>query len=278
MRLGYSTNSIGDIPPLASLPLLADLGYSSLAITLDHTLLNPFSAGLAAECARWREALKSHGMACVIETGARHLLDTQRKHEPTLVSADPDQRLRRVEFLQRAIDIAVELQADCVSLWAGIGRDVAGEETFWHRLTESLAAVVAHAAARGVVLGFEPEPGMFIDTLARHGELVERMGRPAPLQLTVDIGHLECMGEWPLADRIRDVLPQICNVHLEDMRACRHEHLPLGRGDIDVRAALGVLQAGGYAGGIHIELPRQSHAWLDTARQSAAQLVPLVRG
>ena len=278
MRLGYSTNSIGDIPPLAGLPLLADLGYSSLAITLDHALLNPFSTGLAAECARWREALKHHGMACVIETGARHLLDPQRKHEPTLVSADPDQRLRRVEFLQRAIDIAVELRADCVSLWAGIGRDAAPEETLWHRLTESLALVVAHAATRGVVLGFEPEPGMFIDTLARHGELVERMGRPAALELTVDIGHLECMGEWPLAERIGDVLPQICNVHLEDMRACRHEHLPLGRGDIDFAAVLGVLQAGGYAGGIHIELPRQAHAWLDTARQSAVQLVPLVHG
>ena len=37
------------------------------------------------------------GMACVIETGARHLLDPLVKHEPTLVSADPAARERRID-------------------------------------------------------------------------------------------------------------------------------------------------------------------------------------
>ena len=57
MRLGYSTNSIGDIPLLEALPILQGLGYSSLAITLDHHVLNPFGGSLPAELARWQAAL-----------------------------------------------------------------------------------------------------------------------------------------------------------------------------------------------------------------------------
>ena len=53
------------------------------------------------------------------------------------------------------------------------------------------------------------------------------------------------------------------------MLACRHEHLPLGTGDVDFAPLLAALAAGGYAGGLHVELPRQSHRWLATARESA---------
>ena len=63
MRLGYSTNSIGDIAPHEALGLLRDLGYESLAITLDHHLLDPFAESLATEIVRWREGLAAHGMA-----------------------------------------------------------------------------------------------------------------------------------------------------------------------------------------------------------------------
>ena len=277
MRLGYSTNSIGDIPPLDALPMLRDLGYRSIAITLDHHVLNPFGPALAAEIDRWRRALAANGMASVIETGARHLLDPARKHEPTLVSAHRDERLRRVEFLRRAIDLAAALQAGCVSLWAGVVADSADEEAIWGRLTNGLAMVLDHAGKRGVTIGFEPEPGMFIDTLARQSQLVERLGRPDHLGLTLDIGHMECMGERPatrvLAPRAGDVV----NVHVEDMLPCRHEHLPLGSGVLDLEPILRTLAASGYAGGIHVELPRQSHRWLETARQSARVLLPILK-
>ena len=43
MRLGYSTNSVGDVDPLDAIPVLRDLGYRSLAITLDHHTIDPFA-------------------------------------------------------------------------------------------------------------------------------------------------------------------------------------------------------------------------------------------
>jgi L-ribulose-5-phosphate 3-epimerase len=276
MRLGFSTNSIGDLDPLAAVPLLADLGYQSLAITLDHHTIDPFAADLATRIDRWREALTAAGLACVIETGARHLLDPGRKHEPTLVSEEPEGRARRVAFTRRAIDLAADLGAECVSLWSGIARDAAEADVHWDRLLAGLRPIIDHAVVRGVRLGFEPEPGMFIDTLARYRLLWERLGCPSALGLTVDTGHLECMGEWPLADVLDPLAERIVNVHVDDMLACRHEHLPLGMGDVDLAGIVDRFAKAGYQGGVHVELPRQSHRWLDTARESAQFLAALL--
>ena len=66
MRLGFSTNSIGDVDPLVAVQLLADLGYESLAITLDHHTLDPFAADLPNRIDRWQRTLSAAGMACVI--------------------------------------------------------------------------------------------------------------------------------------------------------------------------------------------------------------------
>jgi sugar phosphate isomerase/epimerase len=276
MLLGFSTNGIGDVDPLDALPVLRDLGYRSLAITLDHHTLHPAATDLAARTDRWREALAAAGMACVIETGARHLLDRTLKHEPTLVTPDRAGRDRRVAFTRAAIDIAANLGAGCVSLWSGIGRDAADDTTLFARLTEGLAVIADHAARRGVVIAFEPEPGMVVDALARADRVFAALGRPAALRLTVDIGHLECMGERPFVTTLAPWRGLIANVHVDDMLACRHEHLPLGAGDVDFSAAIGGLAAAGYGGGLHVELPRQAHCWLDTARRSAAILTPLL--
>jgi L-ribulose-5-phosphate 3-epimerase len=276
MRLGFSTNSIGEIAPAEAVPILADLGYTALAITPDRHLLDPAGSGLAGELDRWRALLASRGMTCVIETGARHLLDPLVKHEPTLVSADPAARRRRVEFTRQAIDIAAELGAGSVSLWSGLARDAAPAEALWERLTAGLEPILAHAERRGMPLGFEPEPGMVIDTVARWAELAERLGRPAGLGLSIDTGHLECLGERPAAAVLSPWVENIVNVHVDDMLACRHEHLPLGTGDVDFTPLLAALAAGGYSGGLHVELPRQAHRWLDTARESARFLRPLL--
>ena len=268
MKAGYSTNSFGDVDPLDALSLLCEQGYASLAITPDRNMLNPFEKTFASEVRVWQHALAKAQMRCVVETGARHLLDSKRKHHPTLLSDAQDDCNRRIEFLRRAIELAGELNADCVSLWSGAVCSDADETLLWRKLTDGVGEVLDHASRCGVVLGFEPEPGMFIDTVARAEELFERLGRPKSLCLTVDIGHLECLGERPLAATVRDVANRIVNVHIDDMIVCRHEHLPLGKGDIDYVPIFRELLAARYQGGLHVELPRQSHRWYETAKES----------
>ncbi len=268
MKAGYSTNSFGDVDPLDALSLLCEQGYASLAITPDRNMLNPYEKTFASEVRVWQHALAKAQMRCVVETGARHLLDSKRKHHPTLLSDAQDDCNRRIEFLRRAIELAGELNADCVSLWSGAVCSDADETLLWRKLTDGVGEVLDHASRCGVVLGFEPEPGMFIDTVARAEELFERLGRPKSLGLTVDIGHLECLGERPLAATVRDVADRIVNIHIDDMIVCRHEHLPLGKGDIDYVPIFRELLAARYQGGLHVELPRQSHRWYETAKES----------
>ena len=277
MKAGYSTNSFGDVNPLNALSLLCEQGYKSLAITPDRHILNPYEETFASEVHSWQLALAETQMRCVVETGARHLLDPKIKHHPTLLSQSQDDRKRRVEFLRQAIDLAGELNADCVSLWSGAVDSDAEEEMLWQKLTNGVGEVLDYASRCGVVLGFEPEPGMFIDTVSRAEELFERLGRPKSLGFTVDIGHLECLGERPLAATVREVADRIVNVHIDDMTVCRHEHLPLGKGDIDYLPIFHELRTADYRGGLHVELPRQSHRWHETAKESYEFIQQLLR-
>jgi sugar phosphate isomerase/epimerase len=131
------------------------------------------------------------------------------------------------------------------------------------------------AAEQGVRVGFEPEPGMFIDTQNRWAELLARSDHPQ-LALTLDIGHLHCQREWPLTDQIRHWGSRLANVHIEDMRAGVHEHLMFGEGEIDFPVVLRALAETGYAGGVHVELSRHSHDAPQAARKAYDFLSPLM--
>src|SRR6185503_9474699 len=139
----------------------AENGYAGVALTLDHVHFDPLAPRLRARAARLRLRLESLGLACVVETGARFVLDPRRKHFPTLVS---DGRERRVDLLCRAVDVAAELGAPVVSLWSGTAaEDVEGA---WDLLLDGVDRVLRHAERAGITLAFEPEPGMLVERLA----------------------------------------------------------------------------------------------------------------
>jgi L-ribulose-5-phosphate 3-epimerase len=280
MLLGYNTNGLSDIGFVQAIELIRSTGYLGIAITLDHGLLDPYHARFDEELERTAALLKQHGMRCVIETGARFLLNPQVKHEPTLVSADPAGRARRVEFLCRAIDAAATLDAECVSLWSGTVRDESSNEIAMDRLTSGLAQVLEYAEQHDVNIGFEPEPGMFIDTLDRFRDLVDELNLrrvdTKRLQLTLDIGHLHCQGELPIGDKIREWADRLVNVHIEDMRAGVHEHLMFGEGEIDFPTVLATLANVGYAGLVNVELTRHAQVGAAAAQQAYDFLQPLV--
>src|ERR1700676_3140817 len=204
MLLAYNTNGFAHHDPEEAIALLAEIGYRGVGLTIDHGLLNPLAEpqAQAQSIAAIRRLLKRHGMRSVVETGARFLLNPRRKHEPTLMTADPAERRRRIEFLHWAIDAARAVGSDCVSLWSGVLHEPLADEAAFERLCEGLTEVCDYAQRHGVLIGFEPEPGMFIDTMQRFEQLLARFDSPA-LRLTLDIGHLHCQDETPLADQIR---------------------------------------------------------------------------
>ena len=275
MTLGYNTNGLAHHDLLDAVELLHDLGYGAVAVTIDHHALRPGAAQTPWQRDQVRQLFERFSMRSVIETGARYLLDPRRKHEPTLVSPDAEARNRRVSFYEHAIDCAAMLGSDCISLWSGVLHDGASDREAMTRLTRGLQAVLHYAGPRGVAVGFEPEPGMFIDTMARYEQLLDALGDDA-LRLTLDVGHLQCQGELPPADQIRRWAPRLVNVHLDDARRGAHEHLMFGEGEIDFPAVFDALRAAGYTGCLNVELTRHSHVGPEAARQAYQVLSPLV--
>lgn len=268
--LGYNTNGFACHRLEDALEILAELGYGSVALTLDHHALNPFAADLAAQVARVRRLLERLKLRCVVETGARFLLDPRRKHWPTLLSPQAEARQRRLDFLQRAIRIAADLGAEAVSFWSGAVEDAAPAEVLFARLAAACQELCAAAEVHGVRLALEPEPGMFIARLEQFAPLHAHLQHPC-FGLTIDIGHLHCLGE-PIVASLQRWHPWLWNVHLEDMRRGVHEHLFFGEGEIPFAEVLSALQAVGYRGGVHVELSRHSPDAVDTARRALAFL------
>ncbi len=271
MRLGYNTNGLPHHRWDEAVELIAATGYRSVALTIDHHCLDPRAPQLAEEVARLRELLARHNLRCVIETGARFLLDPARKHQPTLLSPTPDERDRRLAFLRHAVDVAAAVGADAVSFWSGTPVDDATNETCWTRLVEGCRRLVDHAAQRDIRLAFEPEPGMFLETMAQFARLRAAVDHP-DFGLTLDVGHVHCLGDGDIAEHIRAFRHVLWNLHLEDMRPGVHDHLPFGEGTIDFAPIFAALREIGYAGGVHVELSRHGHVAPTMLRESFAFL------
>ena len=264
MKFGYISNGFRDHRLDDAFALLRDLGYEAVGLTLDvgHFADVPPTP---AEVGRIRAQLG--GLHPVVETGARYVLDPRRKHRPTLLSADPAGRRARLDYLCAACDVAADLGASVVSFWSGTRDDEVAPDEAWRYLCEGLAALADHAEARGVELGFEPEPGMFVASLDDYRALRRRFPDPR-LRLTLDLGHLECTETAPHDRWIHELADVLVNVHVDDIRDHVHDHLPLGDGDLDFPPIFRALRDVGYTGACLVELARHSHAFPIQARRS----------
>lgn len=277
MRLGYNTNGLPHHRLTDSIDLVADEGFQSIALTLDAGALDPYDdrSTLVRQVATVGKLLDRRQLGRVVETGARFLLNPRVKHDPTLMDPDPARRAIRTDFLIRSINLANELHADAVSFWSGRLPDSIGEDAAMSRLAQALRPVLDHAESTGMRLAFEPEPGMFIDTFDRFRRLDEQIRHPL-FDLTLDVGHVHCLRDGTIADRVLEWGGRIANIHIEDMREDVHDHLMFGDGTIDFPPIFHALNRAGYRGGVHVELSRHGHMAAEAVRASAAFLKPLV--
>ena len=273
LRFAYNTNGTANHRLDDALGLIADSGYDGVALTLDIHHLDPFAPDFRANLKILSRRLRTLDLGCVVETGARFLLDPRAKHEPTLVTADEAGRARRVAFLEHALQVVAETGGEAMSFWAGVpkpGIDTAQARTW---LTHGIAQIVRSAERLGVTAALEPEPGMLIETADDY------RGLAIPgLKLALDTGHCLVTGERDPADSVVMFADDLGTVAIEDMKRGVHVHLPFGEGDMDIPAILRALQKIGYGKLVCVELSRDSHradvmvpASLAYLRQATAQ-------
>lgn len=270
LRFAYGTNGLADHRLDDALRFLADTGYDGVSLTLDHQHLDPGGPDPRRAAARVAPILASLGLGVVVETGARFVLDPRRKHRPTLLC--DDDRHRRLDLLHLAIEVATELGAPVVHLWSGHLPDGVPADLAWDRLVDGCDELATAADRADVDLAFEPEPGMFVETIDDVLRLADALDGHRRLGVTLDVGHCVCLEDRSVPDCVAAVAPRLRHVQIEDMRRGVHEHLEFGSGELDLPEALAALDGVGYAGLVSVELPRHSHTAHTTVPTSLSAL------
>ena len=268
MLLGYNTNGFAEHRLADAVAILSQIGYRSVAVTLERHQLDPPDQRGIPRCVELLTPLfRAANLKVTVETGSRFILDPRRKHQPTLLSASAGDRRQRIEFLKAAVDVASSLSADSVSLWSGAADDEANDPQLFDRLAAGLRELLEYAETKNMRLAFEPEPGMFINTMALFDRLHTTLDHRL-LGLTLDVGHVHCLGDGDLREHVHRWRDMLWNVHIEDMRPGVHEHLMFGQGDLDFAVVFDAFREIDYGGPVHVELPRHSHDAIEVARGS----------
>jgi len=256
MQLAFSTNAYLRYSFAEAVRRLAAIGYSGVEIMAD--VPHAWPAYLLDEQKQAiRDALaKNHLAISNINAFMMNAINDRRQRywHPSWIEPDPNYRAIRIDHTMRALTLARELGARCITTEPGGPLEPGQSWSAALKLfVEMLKPVIAHAEKEGVLLLIEPEPGLLIETVDQFLELMRHIDSPA-VGLNFDIGHAYCVGDEP-ATTIPRVAKHIRHFHLEDIAATRvHHHLVPGEGAIDFAATFRAIRQIGYDGWVTIEL------------------------
>jgi sugar phosphate isomerase/epimerase len=255
MKLAFSTNAYLNYSFAEAVSRLARMGYRGVEIMAD--VPHAWPAYLLPEHKQAiRDALAANRLAIAnINAFMMHAVNDHRQKywHPSWIEPDVHYRQVRIDHTKRALTLAKELGAPCITTEPGGPLEGRPWKECLKLFVEMLKPVVEHAEKEQVLLLVEPEPDLLIETADQYLEFAEQISSPY-LGLNFDIGHAYCVKDEP-PETIRRLGHLIRHVHLEDIAASRvHHHLIPGEGAIDFAATLTALQDIGYSGWVTIEL------------------------
>jgi len=255
MKLAFSTNAYLNFSFPEAVRRLAAIGYAGVEIMAD--VPHAWPAYLLPEQKQAiRDALTQNRLQIAnINAFMMHAVNDRRQKywHPSWIEPDANYRQVRIDHTKRALTMAKELGAPCITTEPGGPLEGRTWNECLKLFVEMLKPVVEHAEKEGVLLLVEPEPDLLIETADQYLEFAQHFTSPY-LGLNFDIGHSYCVSDDPAAT-IRRLGPLIRHVHLEDIAATRvHHHLIPGEGVIDFASALTALKDVGYDGWVTIEL------------------------
>lgn len=255
-KLAFSSNAYLRFPFSTAAKRIAAAGYRGIEIMAD--VPHAWPAGLLAEQKRdLIRALADTGLAIsnVNAFMMNALADARQPYwHPSWIEPDRHYRQVRIDHTRRALDLARELGARCITTEPG-GPLAPGQS--WDDglklFLDALRPAAEHARSVGVDLLIEPEPGLLLETADQFERFMAQVDNPA-VALNFDVGHFFCVGDDP-GPTIRRLARFIRHVHLEDIAATRvHHHLVPGEGAIDFGDVFAALRGVGYDGWLTVEL------------------------
>lgn len=256
MKFAFSSNAYLRYSFGEAARRIAAAGYSGIEIMADVPHAWPAYI-LPEQIEAIRATVNANGLTISnINAFMMHAVDDPRQKywHPSWIEPDANYRQIRIEHTKKALRLAKELGAPCITTEPG-GPLLAGQSwsSALRLFVEMLQPAIAVAEEVGVLLLIEPEPGLLIETADQYEELMQHIDSPA-VGLNFDIGHFYCVGDDPPATLHR-LQNYIRHIHLEDIAASRvHEHLIPGDGAIDFAETLKAIRDIDYHGWVTIEL------------------------
>jgi sugar phosphate isomerase/epimerase len=255
MQLAFSTNAYLNHTFADAVSRLAAIGYRGVEVMAD--VPHAWPAYLLPEQKQaLRDALAKNSLAISnVNAFMMHAVNDPRQKywHPSWVEPDPHYRQIRIDHTKRALTLAKELGAKCITTEPGGPIGTSTWSDCLKLFVEMLKPAVEHAEKEGVMLLVEPEPDLLIETADQYLEFATKIQSPY-LGLNFDIGHFYCVKDEP-APTVHRLKGHIRHVHLEDIAATRvHHHMIPGEGAIDFGPVLAALKDVGYGGWVTVEL------------------------
>jgi len=217
IQLSYSTFGLTNLDFLDAIDAVDRAGYDGIEISFHRDQFNPFNVDDAYLDAVKRRLDARRVKACCVAT-ASHFFDPHRPHEPSLMALEKAARMRRIDLVKRGIHVARRLGVNLVTFGSGFLRDdhAANPQVD----AGALLADSIHECLReirddeDITLLIEPEPGMYIETMAQGLALLDQVGSDK-FKLHIDICHAYCT-ETNYIDALRAAAPQARYLHISD--------------------------------------------------------------
>ena len=150
-------------------------------------------------------------------------------------STDPAVRERSMEIMKKAVRLASALGIRIIQL---AGYDVyyeTGSDQTRRLFTENLKKAVEHAAAAGVLLGFETMETPFMDTVEKAMHFVHEIGSPY-LGIYPDLGNITnaaLLYKKKVTGDLETGRGHILAMHLKETVPGKYREIPFGTGHVD---------------------------------------------
>jgi len=223
IQLSYSTFGLTNLPFLDAIDVVARAGYAGIELSFHREQFNPFNLGEADLDAVQRRL----DAACIVPAcvaTASHFFTPSRPHEPSLMTLDVAGRKRRIDLIKRGIRVARRLGVRLVTFGSGFLREehvrqpqLDPGELLVDSIRECLREI---RDDEDITLLIEPEPGMYIETLAQGLALIGAVGSPR-FALHIDICHAYC-SEPDYISALAQAAPFARYLHISDAREGRN--------------------------------------------------------
>jgi sugar phosphate isomerase/epimerase len=256
LNLAFSTNAFTRFSLVEALRGIASAGFAGVEILADvpHAYPAAIEAGMTGRIVAELERLKLGVSNINANCSFGYWKDAPPEpyFEPSLISPVERYRADRLAMILTTLDFAANVGAENISITSGRCLGGVPPARAAGLLRESLKPVLDRAAKRGVKVGVELEPGLFLEYVDELKHWIDQIGSPA-LGANLDIGHSIVIGET-IDHAVNTLAGRIWNLHVEDLPGRKHYHMIPGEGTFDWAGLKRSLERVGYDRYLTVEL------------------------